>query len=223
LNLATEEVDLCIEDYLRVIQRLHEKEPGNRWRSLGKITTSAGDAHLTEIDTKTQWGPVRMLQMVLLRDKTAYILTAAALKSEVGQYYKSFQEAFHSFALTKNLLNALPQDPLKERIEEFYKSLIVGWKNQLKSQLQNPFESKFALLPLDSDFSQIAYDQKGVDSFTDAFQMEFFQKNYWKPFQTMVLEEFSQMGAYWQILFLQSTQEHLHTLMDGVSKGVLLK
>lgn len=100
LNLAIENsVLVSPEEYLRSVQKIQEEDPGRRWRKLGTLTTRAGSAFLTSIDMETPLGNVRLLQAILLREKTAYLLTGAALQEEFPLYQETFLDAFRSFTL----------------------------------------------------------------------------------------------------------------------------
>jgi hypothetical protein len=102
LNLALEEVAISAEKYVEVVKKLHQADKKNAWRDLGKIQTRSGEAHLTAIDTKTEFGPVRLMQMILVKDGMAYVLTGAALKDEFSPLYKEFQGAFQSLTITNS-------------------------------------------------------------------------------------------------------------------------
>lgn len=140
LNLAMEKIgELPLASYLKAVKEIHARNPQNRWRQLGKIRTYAGEATLTEIDTKTEYGDLRMMQMIFLHEKNAYIMTAAALKEEFANYYREFQAAFESFTLTEDLFAMIPgeerQNLLKKEFSELKKSkekLAIFEKHVLK-------------------------------------------------------------------------------------------
>jgi len=99
LNLVEEQFSGNLNNYLNDVKAIHEQNRNNRWRRLGKVQTAAGEAELTEIDTNTPFGPVRLLQLFLLKEKCVYILTAAALKKDIPRFYADFQKSFYSFRL----------------------------------------------------------------------------------------------------------------------------
>lgn len=100
INVATEEIgDTTLTEYLKAAKAIYEKTPHNRWRQLGKIQTASGESTLTEIDTRTEWGDVRLMQMIFIKDRKAYIMTAASLREDFGQHLKEFQTAFQSLSL----------------------------------------------------------------------------------------------------------------------------
>lgn len=170
LNLAVEEVALDTNEYVAAVRKVHESNPNNRWRDLGKFSTPAGDARLTEIESKKEGANVRLLQLILVKKGTAYIITASALKEEFSLFYEDFKSAFRSFEVTSDLIGAVP-DPSQR---EMLKKLCTGLKET--SRTKTP---------------------------------EAFQKEDWISFQNVILQNFSNMGAFWQVLMLQSQQQNL--------------
>lgn len=167
LNLAVEKVNVPIEKYLAAVKKIHQSNLNDRWRDLGKIKTQAGEARLTEIDTTSPFGPVRLLQLILLKDGCAYILTAGALREEFSSFYKEFEQAFHSLNVTSDLFSAIADPARRESL------------------------------------------QKRCDVLKAALSQKRFQKDHWQPFQKTVIDDFSDMGAHWQILLLKQIQENL--------------
>ena len=112
LNLVEEQISGNLNDYLNSVKAIHEQNRTNRWRKLGKVQTASGEADLTEIDTTTPFGPVRLLQLFLLKEQCVYIITAAALKKDIPRFYADFQKSFHSLTLEPKAfekgLNILP-------------------------------------------------------------------------------------------------------------------
>lgn len=103
INLGTETYSGNLKQYLKRIKDINASQ-GVDWKDLGTIRTEAGDASLSQVDTKTQWGEVRMMHVILLKDGTAYILTAAALKDEFAKFYKDFFNSLRSlrFSISQN-------------------------------------------------------------------------------------------------------------------------
>ena len=132
MNLAIEKTDLSQKEYLREAKALYELDIKNRWRELGTISTKAGKGMLTSIDTTCNWGPVRILQLILISKKTAYILTASASKEEFATFYPTFKEAFRSLVLTDDLTLLINQ---KEKKQKLYDNL-EAFKQTFK-QLNN--------------------------------------------------------------------------------------
>ncbi len=151
LNLALEEVQVSLAEYLKAVKQIHEADRNNRWRSLGKIRTRAGEAELTEMDTKTQWGAIRLLQLILIKQGTAYILTAAALKEEFPQFYKEFQTAFQSLDIVEDLFAIIPsqerRDALKQKQIQLREALLAASEKKFEDRnfqkkYWEPFQKK---------------------------------------------------------------------------------
>ncbi len=55
-----------------------------------------------QLDTKTEWGNVRMMHVMLVKNGTVYILTAAALQEEFPEFYKDFFNAMKTLRFSQN-------------------------------------------------------------------------------------------------------------------------
>ncbi|MGH2612222.1 MAG: hypothetical protein ACRDFB_04130 [Rhabdochlamydiaceae bacterium] len=169
INLATEPVNVSLESYVEEVRKIHSADPNSRWRDLGKYKTLLGAGRLTELETPTEGGMARMVQLIVLKEGVAYVLTASAIKEEFSKYYKTFDQVLGSLQSTSNLIESYP-----------YK------KNQLKKLIEE-------------------LDQKFINSGSD-FNSESFQKESWKPFENKIINDFTEMGPYWQILLLKELQ-----------------
>lgn len=107
INLAYDPFKGNLKDYLKMVKSYNETQ-GAEWKDLGTIRTKAGDASLSQVDAKTKWGVERQMQVIFLKDNTAWILTCAALKEDFSKYYKDFFEAMKSLRI--NTLNANGQE-----------------------------------------------------------------------------------------------------------------
>jgi hypothetical protein len=181
INLAIEDTDVSLADYLKAVKAIHEQDRNNRWRSLGKVRTESGLAQLTEIDSTSEWGPVRILQLILMKDKRAYVLTAAALKEEMSNYYKDIQSSFRSLTLSNDLLGNIQQLERREMLKQKQAELFNAAEEQIHS----------------------------ADAKNNLLEDQAFQEKHWIPFQKTVLENFGDMGAFWQILILRNAQDKL--------------
>ena len=135
INLAVEETDVSLADYLKAVKAIHEQNRDTRWRALGKVRTGSGLAQLTEIDTATEWGPVRMLQLISIKDGNAYVLTAAALREEFSNFYKEVQAAFRSFTLSSDLLSNIPALEQRETLKLAKDQLFAAAEKMNKQNL----------------------------------------------------------------------------------------
>lgn len=122
VNMAIEEIDVGLQQYLKAVKAIHAEEPGTTWRDLGKFNTRAGVGRLTEICTTSHLGPVKMLQMIVVSGKAAYILTGASIKDDFLRFQETFMKTFQSFRLMSDLFSPLPSEK-KKRFESFFSSL----------------------------------------------------------------------------------------------------
>jgi len=116
MNLSIEQVDLPLHKYVQEVKKLHEKDRTTRWRDLGSIKTGAGLARLTEIDSKSKWGDVRMLQMILVKEGKAYILTTAAPKEDFATFYPEIKKSLSSFVQSNDLFSLITDEEKKKRL-----------------------------------------------------------------------------------------------------------
>jgi hypothetical protein len=189
INLAIEETDVSLNDYLKAVKTIHEQDRNNHWRAFGKVRTGAGLAQLTEIDSPTEWGPVRILQLIFVKEGHAYVLTAAALKEEISNYYKEIQSAFRSFTLSNDLFGNIPQLERRETLKQKQAELVATAQENFLSATKSK----------------------------KLFEDQIFQEKHWIPFQKAILENFGDMGAFWQILILRNTQEKLLSIKASES------
>ncbi|MBS0649739.1 MAG: hypothetical protein JSR93_01130 [Verrucomicrobia bacterium] len=143
VNLAIEKSNLSLPEYLNVIRQIHESDKRNRWRQLGKVHTQSGIGQLTEIDTDTEFGPVRMLQLILIKQGCTYVVTAAALKDEIAQYYKDFQATFRSLQITSDLISTVPQMERRDSLKERSERLISSWQKAVEQGVVSLAEPNF--------------------------------------------------------------------------------
>ncbi len=176
INLATEEVDISLKAYIDIVKSDCESDPNTVWRDLGKYNTPLGEGRLTEREVKTFWGVSRQIQLIVIKDQRAYILTAGALKEEFSRYYHDFEAALKSLTITPDLA----ADAVKKEL--------------LTTLIRN----------LHNDFKTIT-----DASAEEAFDSANFQNQSWKPFQQKIINDFTEMGAYWQILLLRDQQNKL--------------
>lgn len=189
INLSVEETNVSLGAYLKAVKSIHERDRKNHWRALGKMKTPAGLAQLTEIDSHSDLGAIRILQLILIKDQRAYILTAAALREEFSQYYQTFQAAFRSLTLSQDLLSCIPQAERREALKTAQSSLLSQWTTHITESTPSlPFEEPFN------------------------------QQN-WLPFQTQVVNNFADMGAYWQKLFLEATQKKIQSILPQLEEA----
>lgn len=133
LNLAEEEIDCSLEEYLLAVKKIHTSDHHNTWSNLGHFPTKAGPAVLTQIDSVSSGTPIRVLQVILVRDDKAYILTAAAAKKQFSKYLDNFKTALGSLTLTDDLLSMVEDQKKREKIADlqaaYFKGEESSWEN----------------------------------------------------------------------------------------------
>lgn len=103
INLSSESYQGTLKQYLAIVKRMNE-EKGYKWKEMGSIKTQSGTASLSQVDTRSQWGDVRLMHTILLKNGTIYIMTASALKSEFSQFYQDFFNSMRSLTIKKETL-----------------------------------------------------------------------------------------------------------------------
>lgn len=98
VHIVEEPFNGSLKDYLKIVKSINLRK-GGEWKDLGKIKTKAGEGSLSQLEVKNQWGNVRMLHAIILKDGSIFIITASALKEEFPSYYKVFFEIMQSFTL----------------------------------------------------------------------------------------------------------------------------
>lgn len=186
MNLAVEETEASLSEYLKAVKAIHEQDKGTHWRSLGKVRTTAGLGQLTEIDATTPFGPVRLLQLIFMKEGHAYVLTAAALREEFSNFYKAFQDSFRSFVLTSDLFASIPQLDQRENLKLAQAKLYSAAEERMLAQ----------------------------EKITNLMEDPAFREKHWTAYQKTVLSDFEEMGAHWQILVLRNAYEKLTALRN---------
>lgn len=180
INLTTEKVNISLHQYIQCVKKIHTADPNTKWRDLGDHKSSMGVGRLVEIEMKLPQGPFKVLQFLSLKDNTVYILTMGILKSEFTQYVPEFEKILQTLCLTCDLTDKV--DPMKKTT---LTKLIDDLHKDLKSAQQYKLSSE------------------------EAFQTTSFQEKAWLPFQSKIIEDFSEMGPYWQILLLKDIQAQI--------------
>lgn len=190
INLGVEEFTGTLKDYLKTIKAINDSQ-GAEWKDLGTIRTEAGNASLSQVDSKTEWGDVRMMHVVLVKNKHAFILTAAALKEEFPRFYKDFFRSMRSLRINKDVYEMVPTANRRTQLEKADTALKDGWNSLIDKE-------------------------KGEDSDADTrmlthrvFESAEFQEKYWTPFKSMLESDFRDLGKDWQEYLLTKIQNDL--------------
>ncbi len=181
LNLAEEPIDCSLQEYLEIVKKLKQTSRHKEWSYLGTFETPAGPAALTQIDQPSPSGPMRLLQLIILKDKVAYILTAASLKNDFFEYLPLFHDTFRSLHITHDLYETIENEDLKVNARNLYREI-----------------------------------EKAVSK-TKVFSTELRE---WAQFQDFIMQKFSDLGPYWQALFIaQCYLDILSFLKDQVCRA----
>lgn len=120
LNLAIEEVDVPLKEYLKSVKEIHESEMKVRWRDLGAFTFQAGQGRLGQVTSQSPLGEVQMLQGILVQGNFAYILTAAVLKQEFAAFQPILLKTLHSLTVIPDLFAAIPDESQKNTLQQTF-------------------------------------------------------------------------------------------------------
>jgi hypothetical protein len=190
LNLSCEPYKGTLKQYLKIVKNMNAAK-GYEWKDLGNIQTQAGTGNLSQVDTKTSWGNVRLMHVILIKNGNVYILTASALKDEFSIFYKEFFAAMQSLKIAKDLYEMLNTPQQRTELKTTADKLQAQWKILLaQKQKENP-----QINPLEL--------QENV------FNSEEFQNTIWSPFKEMLKQKYGQLGTEWHSLFLQKLEDQL--------------
>lgn len=98
INLAYDEFAGTLKEYLKLVEGVN-KRLGAQAQDLGSIQTLAGEARLLQVDSKSVWGTERQMQVIIVKNGKAFILTASALKSEFSEFYPQFFASLKSLKI----------------------------------------------------------------------------------------------------------------------------
>lgn len=193
INLSTEPYSGTLKQYLKIVKNMNSAQ-GYEWKDLGTIQTAAGTASLSQVDTKSQWGTIRLMHVILVREGSVYILTASALKNEFPSYYKDFFASLKSLRIIKDPYEMIDDRQLRKELQTCVSSIEEKWKLALaKEKSEKPEASVESLQEL-------------------VFQSEEFQNNVWKPFKETLKKKYYQAGEEWQSLFAEKTENQLFNI-----------
>ena len=123
INLATEEFEGTLKEYLKAVKAIHTGEPKTTWRDLGKFAMRGGEGRLTEISSPSPFGDVKLLQAILLKEHTAYILTAAVLKKDFSHLQNEILASLRSLSFHADLFSPLLDPERKAHMERLFANL----------------------------------------------------------------------------------------------------
>ncbi len=196
INLGTEKHSGNLKEYLKTIKSINDAQ-GSDWKDLGTIRTQAGTASLSQVDAKTEWGEIRMMHVIILKEDTAYILTAAALKDEFSKYYKDFFKSMRSLRFNKNVYESITNPSLKAKLLSENKSLKSSWEKLVEEEQKNH---------QNTPIGQLAQN---------VFNSEEFQVKFWSPYKDLISRDFQNLGPSWKKQILSQVQSELMSTINN--------
>jgi hypothetical protein len=190
MNLSMEPYSGSLKQYLKNVKNRNLAQ-GYEWKDLGTIRTEAGNASLSQVDTKSEWGTVRLMHVILLKNGTIYILTASALQEEFSQFYKDFFNSMRSLRVVKEAFEMVVNAQQKTQLKNAIQKIKAQWEKEMSQMRKN-----------DPNLSTEALKEQ-------TFASKNFQTNSWIPFKEMLNQKFSDMGADWQSLLLKEVEDDL--------------
>ncbi len=128
INLATEEVDISLKEYVTIVKKKCEQDPHKQWQDLGKFSTQAGEGKLTKIIEKKGGNSLCRLQLILLKNGTIYVLTTNCLEEQFAEFSAQFYASLKSFTITSDLVEAASQGEAKEKLKVLCSQLLTTTK-----------------------------------------------------------------------------------------------
>ncbi len=126
LNLSCEPYKGSLKEYLKIVKNMNVGK-GYEWKDLGTIQTQAGMGSLSQVDTKTQWGDVRFMHVILIKNDQVYILTASALKNEFSSFYQDFFDAMRSLKIIKDVYEMITHPQQRAQLKIATEKLQTQW------------------------------------------------------------------------------------------------
>lgn len=190
MNLTTEPFGGSLKQYLGIVKNMNAAQ-GYEWKDLGTIETESGPASLSQVDTKSEWGEVRMMHVIFIKDNRIFNLTSAALKEEFSKFYKDFFTAVGTLRINKDILDMVKQPQKKTELKTAYNKVLNQWKDLLMQK-----KKEQPTVEIDSMKDQL-------------FESKQFQTQVWTSFKDNLNKKYSDMGPEWQDFVLQKIENDL--------------
>jgi len=190
INISMHPYAGTLKQYLKMIKSENAALRAE-WKDLGSIRTLAGDASLSQVDEKTEWGEIRLMQTILVKNGFAYILTAASTKNEFAGFYKDFFNSMGSLTINPTVYEMVSDKKQRTHLEASVANLKKEWQSLLLKKKETAPEG-----------SPQAIRQ-------ELFKSEEFQNNFWNSFKAMLTREFTDMTLQWQDFLLNKLQNEL--------------
>lgn len=189
LNLGIQKIDVSLTTYLEGAKKQHLLNRNKKWSELGYVKTTAGDAHISQIDEKNTIGDIRSMQCILVKEGLAFVITAVALREDFINYHNDFLKAFESFTICPDTISSLTSEELKTTYNIKVKELLHNWSLFLATS-------------------------KTKDSPEKTFEDKRFQRGFWSDFEKYLSKSFKDQGIFWQVM---ASKEVKHLLTENRS------
>lgn len=123
INLAKEECSISLEEYVKAAKKLHNEDNQMSIRDLKSFSSNNQKVHLLELTKTTQFGKIKMLQAITIKEKNAYILTAAASGSDFLEIYKELIMSIKSIFFTEDLISSITDEIKRKKIIKLIENL----------------------------------------------------------------------------------------------------
>jgi len=120
INLALEEVDVNLKEYVKAVKEIHLSDPNTKCRDLGKFEMQAGEGRLLDITCTTAHGEIKQFQGLFVKDNIAYILTIAVLKEDLPKYQSEMIKSIQSLSLIPDLYTPLADPQQRTELKDFF-------------------------------------------------------------------------------------------------------
>lgn len=146
IHLGIEPYPGTHQEYLRMVKHVNTTF-GDKTRELGEIDTPAGKGLLIQVDSKNNFGPLRLLHFVLIRERTVFVLTGVSLQAESGSLMSTFLKVVQGLRFAPSLYDEIPSEEalvLREKTEELYqhgRSGLPAFEAFVKKQFGNQPET----------------------------------------------------------------------------------
>ena len=192
INLCSEPYKATLQEYLKMVKNRNRAQ-GNEWKNLGVIQTEAGNANLSQVDIPSQWGNIRHMHVILVKNENVYILTAAALKNEFSLFYKNFFAAMRSLKIFDNIYEMIENPQDRSALKAAAHNITIQWQTLLNQKTKE--------LP-NSSFEEIK---------EKVFKSSEFQ-NIMKVFTEMLNKRYSHLGTEWLAFFQQKLEDRFFAM-----------
>lgn len=180
LNLASEPTNRDLAGYLKIVKEINESED-HCWKQLGYISTPAGAAHLSRKQIASKWGDVVLVHAILVKEQTAYIVTASGLKEEFQENYDAMMSAIRSLTINPSIFEMIEDPSKREKLHHACQAIENQWREMYAHQ----------------------------ENTVKIFQHKDFQERHWKPFQEALVKDFKEMDENWHQSVLDTLKERM--------------